>query len=360
MIQWLYGRKVLLLCCFISIVSAAAAAWLTHDTWLGWYYVRGLRHSSDADRDLWVRRVTSLGDAAVPQLVAQLKQDDPAACANAQLALRAFCDQGRRTFIYDELSRTFDRLSLTGQQSVFKLYTSELPSEDGQSKECIELMLHPLQSGAQSACKDVRGEAYQLLMMLVRRDAGALHYSIYRELVRRGLNEDDPLLRARAVCAAAIPEIGLQDHVVPLLHDSAPEVRRAALLALGSATMVIRDDDLLPWLNDGDAEVRRLCELALESRGIPREGIRLARLTTHPDVEMRQQAIRELLFQSERDPTEWFRRLSHDPSPSVQIAAIRAASRAHIDLRDRIEEMVQSDQSLTVRQLAAYYLAQRD
>lgn len=357
MVQWLVQRKLLLLCCLVSLASAATAAWLTRDTWLAWYYLRGLRHDSDSDRALWIQRVNSLGDDAVPCLIDFLHEDNPASCEKARLALVELCDNRNDMdgVVLSQLSRAFDHLSFPGQQEAFTLYTARVRQEP--SVAAIESALHPLQSGVQSSCKDVRAKAYDLLIVLVRRDDNKEHFSLYRELVRRGIKEEDALLRARAVCIAAVGEIGLQDRVLPLLHDSAAEVRRAAILALGSAPTVIHDDDLLPWLNDPDPEVCRLCELVLEGRGIPRDGIRLGRMFKHPDLAVRLQAIDELLHQSERDPTEWLRRLSHDSAPSVRIAAIRAACRVHVDLRDRMEEMIHSDESQTVRQLAAYYLA---
>jgi HEAT repeat protein len=357
MVEWFIQRKLLLFCCLVSMASAATAAWLTRDTWLAWYYLRGLRHASESDRDLWIGRVNSLGDDAVPRLVDFLQEDNPALCEKARLALAELCNNrnGNDALVLGQVSRGFDRLSFAGQQAAFSLFAARLRVDA--SAAMIESALRPMQTGAQSSCKDVRASAYDLLIVLVRRDENKEHFSLYRELVRRGIKEEDPLLRARAVCTAAVGEIGLQDRVTPLLRDPAAEVRRAAVLALGPASTVMHDDDLLPWLNDPDPEVCRLCELALEGRGIPRDGIRLGRMVTHSDIAVRLHAIHELLHQCERDPTQWFRRLSHDSAPSVRIAAIRAACRVHVDLRDRLEEMVQGDESQTVRQLAAYYLA---
>jgi HEAT repeat protein len=358
MTQWLCQRKLLLLCCLVSVASAATAACLTRDTWLAWYYLRGLRHASDVDRDLWIRRVNSLGDdVAVPHLIGLLQEDNPAVCEKARVALAAWCENrdGKDAPVLGQVSRAFEHLSFAGQQAAFTLYAARLHQDA--SSAVIESVLKPVQAGVQSSCKDVRASAYELLVVLVHRDENKEHFSLYRELVRRGVKEEDPLLRARAVCTAAVPEIGLQDRVAPLLYDPAAEVRRAAILAVGSASTVVHDDDLLPWLNDSDPEVCRLCELALEGRGIPRDGIRLGRMVTHPDIAVRLQAIHQLLHQSERDPTEWFRRLSHDAAPSVRVAAIRAACRVHVDLRDRMEEMVQTDESQTVRQVVAYYFA---
>jgi hypothetical protein len=57
------------------------------------------------------------------------------------------------------------------------------------------------------------------------------------------------------------------------------------------------------------------------------------------------------------DPGLWLRRLSHDPSPAVRVAAMRAMTQMpYVDLSDRIDQMARSDPSPTVCQLARYYL----
>ena len=58
------------------------------------------------------------------------------------------------------------------------------------------------------------------------------------------------------------------------------------------------------------------------------------------------------------DAGAWLRRLSHDPVPAIRAAAARAAvNQARSDLRDRIEQMAQTDPSPTVQQVARYYLS---
>jgi hypothetical protein len=57
------------------------------------------------------------------------------------------------------------------------------------------------------------------------------------------------------------------------------------------------------------------------------------------------------------DPGLWLRRLSHDPSPSVRVAAMRAMTQQNfVDLSDRIDQMARTDPSPTVCQLAQFYL----
>ncbi len=138
---------------------------------------------------------------------------------------------------------------------------------------------------------------------------------------------------------------------------SPPPVRRAALLAVGPARDVIHDDQLLPCLHDPDPEVRRLCEIALSGRGLRPEYLELGRLLTDPRPAARLRVLDHLAGSTELDPGLWLRRLSHDPSPSVRVAAMRAMTQQHfVDLSDRIDQMARTDPSPTVCQLAQFYL----
>src|SRR5262249_46453454 len=139
--------------------------------------------------------------------------------------------------------------------------------------------------------------------------------------------------------------------------DPDPEVRRAAVLALGSAQNVIGDDDLLPLLHDPDAQVQQLCEVALRSRGLQEEHLECARLISDPSPTARLQLLQRLRHATDLDVGVWLRRLSQDSSSAVRAAAVRAASQlAQLGLRDRLLEMSQQDPSPTVRQLAGHYL----
>jgi hypothetical protein len=156
-------------------------------------------------------------------------------------------------------------------------------------------------------------------------------------------------------------EIEMHEHVVPLLNDPAPEVRQAAMLAVGPSSEVLATDDLLRWLHDPDADVRRLCEGALRSRGLHEDHVRLGRLMTDSRAGVRLQVVDCLRESSDLEPGVWLRRLSHDPAPAVRAAAVRAASeQTALDLTDRLEQMAENDPSPTVRQLARHYLDSPD
>jgi hypothetical protein len=149
----------------------------------------------------------------------------------------------------------------------------------------------------------------------------------------------------------------LLEQVVALLADSEVEVRRAALLAVGPARDVVPDECLLPSLHDADPEVRRLCEQALGGRGLRPEFLELGRLLTDPKPATRLMVLDHLHRTPDLDPGLWLRRLSHDASPAVRVAAMRAmAQQPYLDLSDRLDQMARSDPSPTVCQLARYYL----
>ena len=98
----------------------------------------------------------------------------------------------------------------------------------------------------------------------------------YREalvvtLAEHGLGCADFDVRALALRLFLQPPLNqdaeLLARVVPFLKDAAAEVRRVALLAVGSNPDLVAEDDLLPLLHDADAEVCQFCEVALRAGG---------------------------------------------------------------------------------------------
>jgi HEAT repeat protein len=141
--------------------------------------------------------------------------------------------------------------------------------------------------------------------------------------------------------------------------DPEAMVRRAAMFAVSGAEDVIQTDNLLPWLHDPDPEVRRMCSAALEKRGLKPEYIRLANLITDPNWQVRVSVLDNLDDAEDLDAGAWLRRLSHDVSPAVRAAAIRAAcENSTVDLSDRLDQMARDDPSPTVSELARHYLEQ--
>jgi HEAT repeat protein len=186
--------------------------------------------------------------------------------------------------------------------------------------------------------------------------------NVERELARRHLHDSDSSSRVCAIQLAMLPGVDLQKEIVPLLEDSSPEVRRAAMLAVGHASgpqqaEVIATEDLLRWLHDTDDDVRRICEAALRGRGLQDEHVRIGRLVTDTRPTVRLQVLDSIRSNPDLEPGIWLRTLTHDPAPEVRVAAVRAAAEHEtVDLTDRIDQMARSDPSPTVCQIARFYL----
>ena len=207
-----------------------------------------------------------------------------------------------------------------------------------------------------------------LACVVVKQPGGEVGLPVAREIARAGIHSPCPDARLHAVRLCLAPGVGLLDQLVGLLRDDSPVVRRAAVLALGSAEQIIGEDGLLVGLNDTDGEVRRLTRIALEGRGMKSEHIELGRLLTHPRAGERlhvldhvHDAIRSPnSAEVDIDPGLWLRRLSHDPSPAVRVAALRLMCGQNlVDLSDRIDQMARTDDSPTVCQLAQFYLTSK-
>src|SRR5262249_50774812 len=115
---------------------------------------------------------------------------------------------------------------------------------------------------------EVRQRAWTLAQALATPSAPKETTAACREFIRTCLKDQEPEQPPRASRAASQAGIDLLEEVAGLLRDPVAEVRRAALLAVGSAPEVLATDDLLHWLHDPDANVRRVCEKALQGRGL--------------------------------------------------------------------------------------------
>jgi HEAT repeat protein len=363
------GRKGLV--GLLALLALAAGAWLNRGALLRWYYLRQLAAAGPENRETWAGRVAGLGEAVLPGLLECLTREDVRTCANAEAALarlaRGWGPADARTLgLVERLCRRFSALSGPGREAGLELALVLLRPDGGRTpapaplaEACGKL----LTTAAPVAGAGVRVRALALAEVLAE-GAPERRLGIYRELITRGLAEDNAECRVRAIHLALHSALRKEDdllaRMVPLLRDSRAEVRRAALLAVGLAEQAIAEDDLLPLLHDPDAEVRRLCEAALRGRGLQDGHLRLARLISAPGAEDRLGVLRHLQDAEVPDPGLWLRRLSQDPDPAVRFAAMAAASAdGQIDLSDRLLQMRDTDPSPTVRQWAPYFLRRR-
>jgi hypothetical protein len=344
-----------------ALLAGGAVAWMQRDALRSWYCVRGLLGAAESDRERWLDRVAALGEPAVPALLDAL-DGGPEAADNARAGLARLADgwgpaDPRTAGLARQLSRWLSSLPPHGQASALELaahWLSAGPPPDELRAAAARLLTEAgglTDEAAQRAALGLAEAALRLGASELSRPA--------REVVRACLRSTAPAVRLRGVRLALQPGADLLDQVVGLLRDPAAEVRRAALLAVGPAEQAVPDDGLLPCLHDTDAEVRRLAEVALRGRGLRPEHLQLGRLLTHPDPRQRLCVLDHLRQAPDLDPGVWLRRLSHDSSPAVRVAALRVMTQQTlVDLSDRVDQMARSDPSPTVCQLARYYLTQ--
>jgi HEAT repeat protein len=360
---WIGGLAVL------AILGAVVAAWIERESWWLRYAVYRLTRCDGADRDVWIERVIQHEDAGRPALLACLSQNDSRTCANVQDALERLVGRWpaadeRRVQLTDQLAEGFARFSSPGRHAALSLAVLLMNAKAGEAVPAGSFspsISRLLMQTAQQTDADLRARGLALAEGVLRPSASAEALTACRELTQACLRDGSPESRVRAIQLAGQPSLKLLEQVPPLLHDPAPEVRRAALLAVGPAPEILATDDLLPWLHDPDPGVRRLCENALQGRGLRDEHIQLGRLLTAAEAQTRLKVLKCLRETPELEPGIWLRRLSQDPSAAVRAAALRAATEfPDVNLADRMQQVVQDDPSPTVRQIAAFYLSRRD
>jgi hypothetical protein len=358
------GKKSIVVLAVVGLLGMFV--WLERRPLLAHYYVHRLAQAAVADRESWVDRVIDLDDASIPSLLACLDNADQAICDNLRPALVGLArgwgaDDQRARALLERASAQFTSWNISAQECVLQIPLALLQTA-GPGSTPSALTSH---AGALlTAAAKVDGLAVSTLRLagaLVER-APKVWLDSCRQLAIKNLDAADPTTRVAAIQVVLRPPLrqdpSMLSQVVPLLKDSAAAVRKTALLAVGPAPELMSDDQLLPLLHDPDDEVQSLCELTLRSRGLPDNHILLARLITDPRPGARLQVLQHLQTAADLEPGVWLRRLCQDPAAAVRAAAARAAvALPQADLRDCLQEMARQDPSLTVRQLAGYYLA---
>ncbi|HTU19851.1 MAG TPA: HEAT repeat domain-containing protein [Gemmataceae bacterium] len=350
----------------LFLLAGGIVAWRERMTLLSWFYVRNLARASETNRPRWVNRAAKLGEAALPGLFDCLTQPDARVCANACAALaymtHAWGNGDPRTAdLALRLARELPRFSSTGQKQVLDLAAGWFRESARQPDSLLSACEHLLSELSPVAENDVLTSALELCGILLNQPGDSQEskpLDAAHKLVVAALQSTSMDNRLRAVRLSLHPGMAdLLEQVAGLLGDESPQVRRAALIAVGAARDAVHDDQLLPCLHDPDAEVRRRGEQVLIARGLRPEYLELGRLLTDPQPGKRLQVLDRLRQSTELDSGLWLRRLSHDPAPSVRVAAMRAMTQqSFVDLSDRIDQIAREDASPTVRQLAQFYL----
>jgi hypothetical protein len=354
------GFRLVLLVLVVLLLAGGLAAWVERRPLLAWVCVQGLARAGAADRDAWAERVAALDDAVVPGLLACLGRADAQACDNARAALARLAerwgkDDPRRNTLAAQLAGAFPRLSVPGQQAVLQLETTWFTEGGSAAPSAAAQLLQ----WARRVDPAVRGRVLELAALVLERPEQAALLGDCREVTQLCLRDAEPATRQRAIQVAVHPRLGLLEQVMLLLNDPAAEVRREAMLAARSAPeQIMKTENLLRWLHDPDEDVRRLCEAVLRGRNLSEKHLKLGRLLTDEHASVRLQVLKSLRADADLEPGVWLRLLSIDPEPAVRVAAVRAAvADPRVDLSDRLDQMVQSDPSPTVSQLARYYLS---
>ena len=369
-----WRRKFLTPLLLVFLFGGGIVAWRERAALLSWFYVRNLANASENNRQRWVSRVANLGEMALPRLFDCLTQADASVCANARAALEQMTrswgnGDARIADLAFRLAREFAHFSPAGQKQVLELaagwFREEPQRPAGSARVALVSACGSLLS--ESAALDeeeVQASALELCGLLLHQPGAEQTPQPGKpldpalKLAAAALHSAAAANRLHAVRLSLYPGMAdLLEQVATLLDDESAQVRRAALVAVSRARDAVHDDQLLPCLHDPDPEVRRLCEQALIARGLRREYLELGRLLTDPRPGQRLQVLDCLHESTELDAGLWLRRLSHDASPSVRVAAIRAMTQqSFVDLNDRIDQIVREDSDPTVRQLAHYYL----
>jgi hypothetical protein len=366
----IWSRKFLGGLLILLLLGSGIVVWRERLTLLSWFYIRNLAHATDANRSRWVGRVASLGETALPGLFDCLSRPERPVCVNAHAALASMTHSwgpgnARTADFAIRLAREFPRFSSAGQKQALELVAGWFREPAPQPESLLSACADLLSESAAITEDDVQSSALELCGILLslcgneRNPQASKPLDPAHKLVLAALQTISVENRLRAVRLSLYPGMtDLLEQVAGLLSDESAQVRRATLIAVGPARDAVHDDQLLPCLHDTDPEVRRLCEQALIARGLRPEYLELGRLLTDPEPAKRLEVLDRLRESTELDTGLWLRRLSHDPSPSIRVAAMRAMSQqSFVDLSDRIDQIAREDGSPTVRQLAQFYLS---
>ncbi len=348
------GKMLLFAVPAVLLLGGACALWLGWGTMRAWYVIAGLKKADDDSRAAWVERAVALGPAGVDGLLRGLEGDGGENCAEALTAMVA--DWGgdeRAARLAGQAAGVCPGLSPEGRGRALRVLAGCCGAGDGARDACVRLL--------EEACGERDPAALEGALVLACRLLPETGQALpaAKRLARAGLASGSESARVQAIPLCVRPGIDLTDEVVGLMKTGTPAVRRAAVLAAGTAEGT-REETLLGCLHDEDAEVRRLAHSTLQGRGLRPEQIELGRLLTHARPHSRLLVLDKLREVNDVDPVTWVTRLSQDPSPAVRTAAVRVISE-HLssEMSERLEQMARTDPSPTVAQLARYYLASR-
>ena len=353
----------------IVVAGLAGIAWWQREPMLAWYQVRQLTIAYPENREACAKRVVEIGEAAVPRVLSELQNEDAIVCANMEYALMLLLKKwgaadARSLALIEILPAQFADFSLAGQEKVIVLLTGFLQQDGAKplaprlTKAIGEILI------AAEKTKGLRGASLALAGELIDAVSAGQWVDDCRAMAERGLSDERPGARIAALQLLLRPTMRndkeLIEKAIPLLRDSEPGVRRAAIVSLASENELVREEYLLPLLHDEDPQVQYVTELALRKRGLQDDDLKLARMISDKSPSIRLHVLYFLPHMPELNLASWLRQLSNDPEPAVRAAAVRASAEfPHVEFSPRLREMVESDPADSVRENARYYLSRR-
>lgn len=321
-------RWKLFLVIFLALLALTGGAAFSQRSQLEtWYYAYRLEHAAEAERQVWADKLVARGEAAVPRLLASLSKDDVHLCATVRASLgKLLAEWGAKDPRCEKLVDRF-----------FEAQPSFSPAGQIAALQLLPELLAV--GGPESSAKA-------------------------RTIVSAALRDRAANQRIKGIFVALSADLNLLPAIVPLLNDPEPEVRLAALAALGPIKEgnagveqpLVSTEDLLHWLHDPEPEVRKMCKEYLRGRGLRDHDIRLGKMLTDPEPMERLALLLDLADEDElKNVGAWLKRLSNDSDPAVRAGATRVAAERKVDFVDRLEEMINHDPDSTVRKIAAHY-----
>jgi hypothetical protein len=343
------------------LLVGGTAGWVWRDDLRCWYYLRQLDRAEGETALEWAGKLAGLGDRGVSVAFALFRKDAPGGFEKGQAILSAVIngwglDDPRGGGLVDRILKEFPRLTPRTRGALLRLSAAWVTGDGEENAELVTACGRLVVEASREPVAEVLATALELTERLVPLDPEPEVLEASRTLVRAGFRAGEASTRVRSVRLAVLPAVDLRKETLPLLRDPSAPVRHMVMLAVGENEAIIQTDALLPWLHDSNADVRRQCEASLRARGLTPRHIQMARLLTDKRWQVRASVL-DHLDDQKLNSGEWIRRLTHDTSPAVRAAAVRAASETcEADLRDRIAQMANGDPSQTVSDLAKHYL----
>ncbi|NBS90472.1 hypothetical protein EBS67_10810 [bacterium] len=360
------ARFVITLALVVCLPALIGLGWWQRDYLMGWYLTDQLLKAEPQYKSHYIDALAKLGENAQYPLLDHLEKATDASAPDLTKALGKMFDAwgGAPSPLsqqcFHHLARRFTSFSAPAQTQTIELLASiseNSPPPNPLTNDFLEGTKLILGSLPEANNPAALVPAMKIVSQLIKTNTDKELHSRLAGIMAKAITDAPVNIKIQAIHLAIAPEVGLTELSIAALQDKNVEVRKVAILACASAIESVSVDSLLPSLHDSDSEIRAYCESALIARGLNKEHLQLGKLLTDPRASKRLEVLDSLMDDTELDQSLWLRKLSHDSSPAVRVAALRMMSLQEIpDLHDRIDQMSRSDPSKTVSDLAAFYL----